>query len=318
MVKQFKFTSYVVVICLGMQVQGQTLPVFPVKAQKAVIEKKAPSRKLKSIKPAEQQQVAYATIKFISDAEVILYVDGDKKGILKKDVPFKINLVRGGYVIKAASSANENDYLKWDYQVSEVNKEILESIHLTPIILKSFGMEMVKAGNFEIGKYEVTQAQWSKIMAKNPSKHRGCDQCPVENVSRTEIFEFIEKLNAATGQKFRLPKETEWEYAAKGGNAGHSYKYSGGDNLETLAWYSSNSHQTTNPVGLKAPNELNIFDMSGNVWEWCIEKYEGYGGGFVMKGGGWDDSDSLCLINGRYSSPGYGQNFIGFRLAKDN
>ena len=181
-----------------------------------------------------------------------------------------------------------------------------------------------------IGKYEVTQAQWTAIMGSNPSKYIGNNN-PVDNVSWNDIEEFIKKLNAQTGKRFRLPTEAEWEYAARGGNQSKGYKYSGGNNVDEVAWYGENSNRTTHPVGQKTPNELGIYDMSGNVLEWCYDAKDGYsnsyktnpmgpsGGSYrVLRGGGWNYNYSAksCRVSDRtsgYSS--YQDGNYGFRLA---
>lgn len=143
----------------------------------------------------------------------------------------------------------------------------------------------VSVSNFYIGKYEVTQEQWRSIMGSNPSglAFKGCDSCPVESVSWFDVQEFIKKLNHLTGRTFRLPTEAEWEYAALGGERRHDLKilgkhYSGSNKIGDVAWYLENSNRRTHPVGLKKPNELGLYDMSGNVWEWCSDWYGRYRG----------------------------------------
>ena len=122
--------------------------------------------------------------------------------------------------------------------------------------------------NYYIGKYEVTQALWQVVMGNNPSRFKG-DDLPVERVSWKRCQDFISKLNSLTGKRFRLPTEAEWEYAARGGNKSRGYRYSGSNTLDDVAWYGDNSGSKTHAVGTKQPNELGIYDMSGNVSEWC-------------------------------------------------
>lgn len=133
----------------------------------------------------------------------------------------------------------------------------------------------VTLSDFEIGKYPVTQAQWVEIMGSNPSHFKG-DDLPVESVSWEDVQLFIEKLNEKTGLNYRLPSEAEWEYAARGGQLSNGFKYAGSDNLNDVAWYRGNSGSKTHPVGLKASNELGIYDMSGNIYEWCADWYDSY------------------------------------------
>jgi formylglycine-generating enzyme required for sulfatase activity len=129
--------------------------------------------------------------------------------------------------------------------------------------------------DFFIGKYEVTQAEWEAVMGSNPSNFKQCGgNCPVEQVSWDDIQDFIRKRNSQTGKKYRLPTEAEWEYAARSG--GKNEKYSGGSDLAGVAWYGGNSGGKTHPVGQKKLNELGIYDMSGNVWEWVADWYDWY------------------------------------------
>lgn len=133
----------------------------------------------------------------------------------------------------------------------------------------------VTLSDFSIGKYEVTQEEWETVMGSNPSEHKGA-KLPVENVSWDDCQVFIKKLNKMTGMNFRLPTEAEWEYAARGGGNSRNYKYSGSNNLQSVAW---NGNDKTQPVGRKKPNELGLYDMSGNIAEWCQDWYGLYKGG---------------------------------------
>lgn len=188
----------------------------------------------------------------------------------------------------------------------------------------------VTLSDFYIGKYEVTQEQWEIVMGNNPSWFKGANN-PVENVSWDDCLEFIEKLNQLTGLKFRLPTEAEWEYAARGGNKSKGYKYSGSNTIGDVAWYYNNSLSETHPVGTKAPNELGLYDMSGNVLEWCSDWYGSYSsssqtnpmgptsGSFrVGRGGSWNDIAQYCRVSLRdYNYPGYRYGNLGFRLVCD-
>jgi len=133
----------------------------------------------------------------------------------------------------------------------------------------------VKLDDFYIGKYEVTQEEWLEIMGNNPSVFEGFMSCPVERVNFQDIQFFINKLNKKTGKNYRLPTEAEWEYAARGGSNSKNYLYSGGNEPDAAGWMKKNSLEKTHPVGSKQPNELGIYDMSGNVIEWCSDWYKG-------------------------------------------
>ena len=173
--------------------------------------------------------------------------------------------------------------------------------------------QVTLTNDYYIGKYEVTQALWQAVMGYNPSDFMG-DNLPVENVSWEESQEFISKLNRITGKKFRLPTEAEWEYAARGGNKSRDYQYSGSNNLSDVAWYTQNSDGKTHAVGTKQGNELGIYDMSGNVWEWC-QDWEGTyssssqvnptganSGSFrVIRGGHYGETAGFCRLSCRLS-----------------
>ena len=133
----------------------------------------------------------------------------------------------------------------------------------------------VTLSDYYIGQTEVTQALWEAVMGSNPSDSKG-DNLPVERVSWDDCQVFIQKLNQLTGKQFRLPTEAEWEYAARGGRKSRGYKYAGGNNIDSVAWCDGNSGNETHPVATKQANELGIYDMSGNVWEWCSDWFGGY------------------------------------------
>ena len=189
-------------------------------------------------------------------------------------------------------------------------------------------VHQVTVSDFKIGKYEVTQSQWESIMGNNPSHFKGCPNCPVERVSWIDIQEFLEKLNSLTGKSYRLPTEAEWEYAAKGGNKSSDYLYSGKNNINFVAWYSGNSGNKTNPVGQKEPNELGIYDMSGNVWEWVNDWFDYYtddsvnnpvgpdsGDAKIVKGGSWFGYAGGNRVSCRGSDePVNRRSYIGFRI----
>jgi formylglycine-generating enzyme required for sulfatase activity len=181
---------------------------------------------------------------------------------------------------------------------------------------------------FYMGKYEVTQGQWRKVMGNNPSYFKNGDNYPVETVSWNDAQEFISKLNAGGGKEFRLSTEAEWEYAARSG--GKKEKYAGGNDVDAVAWYGKNSGSKTQPVGSKAANGLGIYDMSGNVWEWCRDWYDGSyyknsprqkpqgpsnGADRVGRGGCWDYDPGIVRAAHRAGSePASRYYILGFRL----
>ena len=186
----------------------------------------------------------------------------------------------------------------------------------------------VTLSSYYIGKYEVTQAQWRAVMGTNPSYFKNCDDCPVEQVSWDDIQGYIQKLNAQTGKQYRLPTEAEWEYAARGGNKSRNYTYSGSDDINSVAWYGGNSGDKTHTVGGKQYNELGIYDMTGNVWEWCADWYGSYssaratnpkgpstGGDRLLRGGSFNNRAQDCrsALRGMLN-PGSEYSNFGFRL----
>lgn len=221
-------------------------------------------------------------------------------------VSFDMVEVRGGTFSMGATSEQGSDY---DYE-------------------KSVPVHSVTLSSYYIGKTEVTQALWRAVMGNNPSRFEG-DNLPVDCVSWGDSQVFIRKLNALTGQNFRLPTEAEWEFACRGGNNSLGYKYSGSDNIDNVAWYDGNSGDKTHPVATKSANELGIYDMSGNVEEWCSDWYGDYSSGAqtnpkgpesgsyrVYRGGGWNDNAWCCRSSFRYYiSPSFRFIILGLRLA---
>ena len=180
---------------------------------------------------------------------------------------------------------------------------------------------------FLIGKYEVSQTLWLAVMGENPSVNTGIN-LPVDNVTWNECQTFITKLNELTGKNFRLLTEAEWEYAARGGNKSKGYKYSGSNNLGDVAWYIDNSNNTSHAMGTKAPNELGIYDMTGNVMEWVSDWKGSYSSGAqtnptgpdsgtyrVNRGGSYGNVERLSRITNRNSiDPNMSSKTMGLRL----
>ena len=185
----------------------------------------------------------------------------------------------------------------------------------------------VTLSDYMIGETEVTQELWKAVMGTNPSYLSGT-QNPVEQVSWEDCQNFIAELNAMTGKKFRLPTEAEWEYAARGGNRSNGFKYSGSGSIDKVAWYEGKISKTR-PVKQKQANELGIYDMSGNVYEWCQDWYGSYsssaqtnptgpssGSNRVNRGGSWSSSARSCRVSNRYYDlPAYSFSNLGLRLA---
>lgn len=177
---------------------------------------------------------------------------------------------------------------------------------------------------FFIGKFEITQEEWLAIMNSNPSRQIG-SKLPIHNISWNDCQEFIRRLNSLTGRNFRLPTEAEWEFAARGGQQTHNYKYAGNDDAERVAWHTNNCNGEIHSVGEKTPNELGIYDMSGNLKEWCHDKIDNSqiktlrwtpGTSCIIRGGSWLSGAGECGVSVRsYASPDIRDVGLGFRLA---
>ena len=186
----------------------------------------------------------------------------------------------------------------------------------------------VTLSDYYIGQTEVTQALWKAVMGSNPSFFKG-DNLPVECVSWNDCQVFIQNLNQLTGKQFRLPTEAEWEYAARGGRKSRGYKYAGGNDIDSVAWYTGNSGNETHTVATKQANELGVYDMSGNVEEWCSDWYGDYqsssqsdpqgpssGSNRVSRGGGCFNIARICRVSFRgICAPGGRYCDLGLRLS---
>ena len=206
-----------------------------------------------------------------------------------KGVEFKMLRVQGGTFQMGATSEQGSDAADNEYPVHSVT-----------------------LSDYHIGQTQVTQELWKAVMGNNPSFFKGDNQRPVENVSWNDCQKFIDKLNRLTGKNFRLPTEAEWEYAARGGNKSKGYKYSGSNDVNTVAWYDDNSGGKTHAVATKQANELGLYDMSGNVWECCQDWYGDYtshsqsnpkgantGSSRVLRGGNWISSAGFVRVSRR-------------------
>ena len=221
-------------------------------------------------------------------------------------VQFKMVKVEGGTFQMGATSEQGSDAFDWEKPVHSVT-----------------------LSDYYIGQTEVTQELWEAVMGSNPSYFTGDNRRPVEKVSWDDCQEFIEKLNRLTGKNFRLPTEAEWEYAARGGNKSKGYKYSGSNDADAVAWYYDNSGGKTHPVATKQANELGLYDMSGNLWEWCQDWDGDYtshsqsnptgssmGSYRVLRGGSWLNRARGVRVSFRdFNSPDYRSIINGLRLA---
>ena len=244
--------------------------------------------------PAKTYTIAY------TDTTVVFRIN---------NVSFTMVRVEGGtYRMGATEEQGEEDPDEYEYPVHVVN-----------------------LSSFYICQTEVTQELWQLVMNENPSLIRGDMQQPVDCVKWDMCQNFIAKLNELLDNQFeiRMPSEAEWEYAARGGNRSRGYKYSGSNNVDEVAWYEGNSDKSTHPVATKKPNELGLYDMSGNLWEWCSDWQGHYrpeeqtnpagpldGSHHIMRGGSWTYDQSFCRVSRRnYTSNVIRASNCGLRIA---
>ncbi len=296
----------------------------------------------------------------IENGRIVVTYDLQGKTLEK----YNINLTaknEGDSVIPKAIAGDLNDVSPGKHKViwwePVLESRSLTGWHITLTTMPLINMVYIPGGTFEMGcgswtndceddekpvhtvtvsslymsSTEVTQDQWQAVMGTNPSIFKG-DDLPVESVSWDDVQEFLTKLNQKTSQNYRLPTEAEWEYAARSG--GKKEKYAGtNSNLDEYAWYIKNSGNKTHPVGQKKPNGLGLYDMSGNVWEWCSDWYDKdyyknslginpkgtYSGSLrVLRGGSWDNYDISCRLSFRKRNlPNIRSNYRGFRFAQD-
>ena len=293
-----------------------------------------------------------------------VFVDGTKIGV----TPLTTNLAFGKHTVELrragkatmtdvniTTSGNDKEIVlafgllmpRWSANITASQKAVLQKLIDSMVIVGGGTFTMgatseqgsnaesdekpahqVTLSDYMICKTEVTQELWQAVMGKNRSRFKG-DNLPVENVSWNDCQEFIKKLNTLTGLNFRLPTEAEWEYAARGGNKSKGYKYSGSNNISSVAWYKGNASLKTHAVATMSPNELGLYDMSGNVCEWCSDWYGDYSSGsqtnpkgpssgpiHVHRGGSWSCHARGSRVSKRNNyNPGNRSYFLGLRLA---
>ena len=245
------------------------------------------------------------------------------------------SIFRNCYKLKAVKVRNANGTVKQNSDWYWFSKKELPSINNLPPVLRRLVANMVSVeggsivyhgenkwvSSFSIGKYEVTLEEWEAVMGNKPNEFKMANNLPVESVSWHDCNAFIKKLNQLTGMKFRLPKDLEWYYAARGGNKSRGLFFAGSDLIHEVAYYDGNSNRMTHKVGEKKPNELGLYDMSGNVWEWC----EDYSVGAlnqekrIVRGGSYRFGYNACKVydGAQEFSPSDTRSDVGFRLVLD-
>ena len=244
--------------------------------------------------------ISSSSVSLLASSSSNLSSPSDEKhdlDIVIGDVSFKMISVKGGSFLMGATEEQGNDFYNDERPVHRVT-----------------------LSDYYIGETVVTQALWKAVMGYNPSYYKG-DNLPVEKVSWDDCHEFLKQLNKRTGKTFSLPSEAEWEYAARGGNKSKGFKYAGSNDVNKVAWYSEDGKFETHVVRQKEANELGLYDMSGNVREWCQDNWKrdynatpdsSYR---VVRGGGCDNNAKLCRVTCRYFyTPSFVSAHVGFRL----
>lgn len=292
-------------------------------------------------------------LKVLPDADCTIFIDGVSKGKVQAGEIWGQLVAKGTYTVKAVGN-NPSDVVSQQYTVQGTNVDPVLKLYLNDVInarlqkedatlkdsdpaaaIKNIPMVLVPGGTFTmgdsrdfnspphkvtlssfyIGKTEVTQAQWLAVMGDNPSYYKNGGSCPVESISWDAAQAFIVKLNQLSGKHYRLPTEAEWEYAARGGNKSKGYTYSGSNKFGDIGWCHNNSEgDKTHAAGLKQPNELGLYDMTGNVSEWCQDFYDvnyyrnspvndpqgpATGSTRVRRGGNWFYDAKFCYVTNR-------------------
>lgn len=231
-------------------------------------------------------------------------ISGEQKTVIRNLVANLVRVEGGTFQMGAQHTDSQSNNFDADAQDNE-----------SPV-------HKVTLDDYYIGKFEVSQREWRTIMGYEldwPEQYGRGDDFPAYNVSRADALRFIETLGAMTQLHFLLPTEAQWEYAARGGNKSQHYRYSGSNAVNEVAWHKENANGTLHPVGGRQPNELGLFDMSGNLWEWCLDTYGEYpatpqtnpmnnsGNKYVLRGGAWTYFPIYCRVTCRDAFEGNGR-----------
>ena len=291
--------AFVLSLLPVVEMQGQANRVKPPTSNSTPAKPKPPK------KPAKPTQPAKPTTPIRPSAPSVNTSPRTAETITVKGVSFKMIRVEGGTFTMGATSEQGSDAFNDEKPAHQVT-----------------------VSTFSIGETEVTQELWQAVMGSNPSEFKG-PRRPVEQVSWEDCQNFIRELNSLTGRRFRLPTEAEWEYAARGGRKANGHKYAGSSAIDRVAWYDSNSGGQTHDVATKRANELGLYDMSGNVWEWCQDWWGDYSSGSqtnpkgptsgsyrVNRGGSWRNIAMNCRVSYRhFITPSSRNYYLGLRLA---